>query len=211
MSATLKGALRDKLGSRWARRLRMQGRIPASLQGEGKQNLNISIDEVEFLAARRHHEHLFDIELDKETESALIRDLAYDSMGDRIIHVEFRRVVLGRKTEVEVELQFSGHPKGGVLNHLVTHLTISAIPTQIPDSIDVRVDGLEAGQQLLARDLTLPEGVDLVTDPETQVAVVNVVRSVEEAPAEAEAAAEGEAPAEGAAPAADEAKPEEES
>jgi large subunit ribosomal protein L25 len=206
MTATLKGNLRDKLGSRWARRLRMQGRLPACVQGEGKGNLNIEIDEDTFLTARRDHEHLFDIELGKDTEPALIRELGYNLMGDRIIHIEFRRVVLGRKTEVEVELQFVGHPKGGVLNHLVTHLTVNALPAHIPDSIEVRVDELELGHPLLAKDVTLPEGVDLLTDLETQVAVVNIVRSVEEETAAEGEAVEGEVPAEGADPA--EPKPE---
>jgi len=53
----------------------MQGRLPACVQGEGKDNVNIHIDEDEFLAARRHHEHLFDLELDSDTETALIREL----------------------------------------------------------------------------------------------------------------------------------------
>lgn len=206
MSATLTGNVREKLGSRWARRLRMQGRIPASIQGEGKPNLDIHIEEHLFLAARRHHEHLFDIELGKETETALVRELAYNSLGDRIIHVEFRRVVRGRKTEAEVELQFLGHPAGGVLNHLVTHVTISAIPTAIPDSIEVRVDKLELGHPLVARDLILPEGVELASDPEEQVAVVNVVREVLAATEGEEGEDEGEGEAAAAEP-----KPEEES
>lgn len=206
MSANLKGKVREKLGSRWARRLRMQGRIPASIQGEGKSNVDIEIDEDLFLAARRHHEHLFDIDLGKETETALIRELAFNSLGDRIIHVEFRRVVRGRKTEAEVELQFIGHPAGGVLNHLVTHVTISAVPTEIPDSIEVRVDKLELGHPLLAQDLILPEGVELASDPEEQVAVVNIVREVVVEAEDEEGEAEG---AEGEAPA--EAKPEEDS
>jgi len=195
MSATLNGKVRDKVGSRWARRLRMQGRIPASIQGEGKPNLDIDIDEDLFLAARRHHEHLFDIELGKETETALVRELAYNSLGDRIIHVEFRRVVRGRKTEAEVELQFSGHPAGGVLNHLVTHIMISAVPTEIPDFIEVRVDELELGHPLLAKELILPAGVELASDPEEQVAVVNIVREVVEPTEEEGEEGEGEAAA----------------
>lgn len=209
MSATLKGARREKPGSRHARRLRLQGRIPACLQGEGQENLDIHIQETEFLTARRHHEHLFDIELeDGHRETALIKELQWSALGDRIMHVEFRRVVRDRKTEVDVELEFIGHPKGGVLNHLVTHVTISAVPTAIPDSIEVRVDELEEGHPIFARDLKLPEGVDLAIPADTQIAVVSHVRAEEvEAPAEA---AEGEAEAaEGAEPA--EKKEEEES
>jgi len=195
MSATLHGTVRDKLGSRFSRVLRRQGRIPASIQGEGKDSIHLSIDEDEFLTARRHHEHLFDIELGRSaTETALVRELQWDTFGDAIFHVEFRRVIRGQKTEVEVELSFVGHPKGGSVNHLMPQIAVLALPSQIPDTIEVRVDGLEEGASVLAGDLELPEGVDLATDPEAQVATVSAIKEVVETPeeGEGEAAAEGE-------------------
>ena len=207
MSATLQGVVRDKLGSRHARKLRKQGRIPASLQGEGKQGVEFSISADEFLDARRHHEHLFDLSLGKgKPESAMVRELQWDTFGESIIHVEFRRVVRTRKTDVEVELEFSGHPKGGVLNHLVTHVTVSCLPTAIPDSIEVRVDDLEIGHPILAADLVLPEGATLAMPGDTPIAVVSTVRAADAEPeAEAEAAeaaegAEAEAAPEGGEP-----------
>ncbi len=193
MSATLKGQKRDRRGTRDARVLRARGRIPACIQGEGKENLNLSIEEHEFLAARRHHEHLFDIELEGgETETALIRELQWNSFGEKIIHVEFRRVVRGRKTEAEVELTFVGHPKGGILNHLMTHITIEALPSMIPDEIEVKVDGLEPGKPLCVKDLVLPEGVSVRDLPgDAQVATVSVPRDDDEAGEGAEDEGEG--------------------
>jgi large subunit ribosomal protein L25 len=205
MSATLTGQVREKLGSRWARRLRSQGRVPASIQGGGKENIDCSLDEVLFLAARRNHQHLFDVELEGGgTETVLVNELQWDAFGDRILHVEFRRVERDVKTEAEVALEFVGHPKGGVLNHLVTHLAILALPAEIPDSIEVKVDELEIGHPLFARDIRLPEGVTLVDDPDTQVAVVVTTRleeakpaaEAEEAPAEVPATAQGAEPKE---------------
>ena len=132
MSATLKAAARHKVGSRFARILRRQGRIPASIQGEHKDSVHVSIDETEFLAARRHHEHLFDLEIEGgANETAVVNELHWDPFGDSILHVEFRRVVRGQKTEVEVELEFIGHPKGGVLNHVMTHITVKELPSEI--------------------------------------------------------------------------------
>jgi len=195
-SLTIAAQKRPQVGSRHARRLRREGRIPCSIQAHADDpHLDVHVDEAEFLAARRHHVHLFDLDVEGTIATALIRELAWNSMGDRIVHVEFRRVIRGQKTEVEVELEFIGHPKGGVLNHLVTHVPVKALPTAIPDSIEVRVDELEIGHPILAGDLVLPEGVELDMDPETQVAVVSVVRAIEEgAPAEGEVP-EGEAPA----------------
>jgi large subunit ribosomal protein L25 len=204
MTATLKTIPRERLGTRPARLLRLQGRIPASIHGEGQEALNLSIDEHEFLAARRHHEHVFTLEQQGgAVDSAMIRELQWDPLGEHILHVEFRRVDLARETEAEVALEFIGHPKGGVLNHLVTRVTVAAIPSKIPDLIEVKVDAMELGHPLFARELKLPEGVRLVTPETVSIAVVVVVKEEVAAPAPAAVPAEGEA----AAPAADAAAP----
>jgi len=197
MTAKLKTQTRSKVGTRAARILRLQGRIPASLQGEGKPHVDLSIDEHEFLSARRHHEHVFTLEFDNGvSDSVMVKELHWHPLGDSIQHVEFRRVDLTRETEAEVMLLFIGHPKGGVLNHLVAHITVAAIPSKIPDAVEVNVDAMELGKPLFARELKLPEGVRLVTNPNASIAVVVVVK--EEAAAPVAAAAEGAAPAAGA-------------
>lgn len=200
MSANLKGIPREKLGSRSARVLRAQNRIPCSIQGEEKPNIDLSIDKDEFAAARRHHEHLFDIEIGKgDPETAMVRELQWDALGTEILHVEFHRVVRGQKTEAEVELEFTGHPKGGVLNTLVTHVTIRCLPSEIPDSIEVPVGEFEHGHPCLGSDLVLPEGMELAIPDDTQIAVVVAVRAdeaeVAEGEGEDEDAIEGVAPA----------------
>ena len=141
-SSTIKAELRTKLGSRAARNMRAMGRIPSTIQGGEGDHLNISIDEVEFWTARRRHVHLFDIEVGGQTESATVRELRWDAMGDHIDHVEFRRVQRGVAIEVEVPLEFLGHPKGGVLNHLVTKIgvrreALSLIIGQVPHRVNL--------------------------------------------------------------------------
>ena len=204
MTANLKTDVRDTLGSRVARRMRAQGRIPVSLHGLGKDKIDLWIDSHEFLAARRHHEHVFALQLGNGVDTAMVGDLQWDPLGEEILHVDFRRVDLTRETEALVPLEFVGHPKGGVLNHLVAQIKVAAIPAKIPDRIEVKVDAMELGHPLFARDLVLPEGVRLVTPPETSIAVVTIVRAEEPTPAAAAAPAEGEAAAaaEGAAAAA---------
>ena len=199
MTAKLKTAIRTKVGTRAARVLRLQGRIPASLQGEGKPHVDLSIDEHEFLGARRHHEHVFQLEFEGGgSDSVMVKELQWHPLGDVISHVEFRRVDLTRETEAEVMLVFIGHPKGGVLNHLVAQVTVGAIPALIPDSIEVNVDAMELGKPLYARDLKLPQGVRLVTAPGVSVAVVVIVKEEVAAPVAAAAPAEGAAPVAGA-------------
>jgi large subunit ribosomal protein L25 len=203
MTANLKTAPRTSLGSRAARILRLQGRIPVSLQGEGKEALFLTIDEHEFRTARRKHEHVFMLELEGGAQdSVMVRELQWDPLGEEIVHVEFRRVDLTRETEADVPLEFVGHPKGGVLNHLVALVKVAAIPSKIPDSIEVKVDAMELGHPLYARDLKLPEGVRLVTPGNLSIAVVVIVKEEVAAPVAAAAPAEGEAAAPAAAAAA---------
>jgi large subunit ribosomal protein L25 len=176
-SETLKGELRAKVGSRHARKLRAEGRIPASLQTDGKNpHVDFHIEEHHFLATRRRHTHLYEIEVGGAVETALVRELQWDALGDHIAHIEFKRVQRDAKTDVDVELEFVGHPKGGMLNHLVTHVTVRCVPALIPDSIEVPVGGLEAHGAVYARELVLPKDVELVTPPDQKIAVVVVAK-----------------------------------
>ncbi len=196
-SATLKAAQRESLGSRSARNLRRVGRIPVNLlASDGKANVNLSIDQVEFMTARRGHVHLFDIDVDGKTESAVVRELQWDLFGDRILHVDFKRVARDVETEAEVELEFVGQPKTGQANHLVTHIAVRTLPALIPDSFEVKLEGLEEGARIRAGDLVMPEGVKLAVPPETEIVVVSAIRIEVVAPtAEAAAAPEAAAPA----------------
>jgi large subunit ribosomal protein L25 len=196
-SASLSCGRRTKVGSRDARKLRRDGRIPASLQSEGDHpHVNLHLGTVEFLTSRRAHVHLYDLDIDGEVESAVVRELQWDALGDHIVHVEFKRVQRGVQTESEVELAFYGQVTEGVLVHNVTHITISSIPSLIPDSIEVKVEGMVTGTHIKAADLELPEGITLVTDPELEVAVVGALRAVLEETSEEEdiSLPEGEAP-----------------
>ena len=181
MSSTLKAQPRERLGSRHCRRLRAEGRLPISIQGEGKSNLDLSIDLAEFLAARRHHESLFDFEVEGGgTETAMVRELQYDLLGESLVHAEFRRVVRGVEIETEVELIFLGEFRGGVMQPLHTTLLVKAIPSKVPDSIEIHKDRLEVEQFLFAKDLKLPDGVSLACEPDFQIAVVASAEGVDE-------------------------------
>ena len=174
---TLLTEARAKLGTRYARKLRVAGRIPASMDGDADPaHLDFSIEEHAFLAARRRHVHLFDLQLSGKLDSALVRELQWDALGDYIIHIDFKRVRKDVETEAEVELEFSGHPKGGMLNHLYTHVTVRCLPAEIPDSIEVEVGHLETGGAVFARELKLPEGVKLVTPAEALIANVVIAK-----------------------------------
>jgi large subunit ribosomal protein L25 len=203
--ASLKTEKREHLGSRQARYLRAEGLIPAALAaGEGKPHVDIAIPEHEFLASRRRHQHVFELEIGGARETALVRELQWDVFGERIAHVEFRRVDLTKTTEVDVEIAFLGHPKGQ-LNHLMTHVRVRALPIDIPDVLEVSVADLEPGTNVAVSEIKVPKGIELVTSPTLLVARISVIKiEVLESAAVTAAAAEAAAgapavPAEGAA------------
>jgi large subunit ribosomal protein L25 len=170
-SQTLTAQKRTVLGTQTSRQLRGAGRIPSNIQGGG-DHVDISIDEHEFMASRRAHTHLYDIDVEGSVETAVVNELQWDTFGDNIIHVEFRKVERGVEGQNEVQLVFVGQPKGGVANHAIEQLLIRCIPSLIPDNIEINVDGLEEHSHVKAKDLKLPAGVQLAGDPEQDVATI---------------------------------------
>ena len=196
----LKTEKRTKKGTRHARALRGRGMIPACLLSDGTApTIDFAIPEHEFLTARRHHVHVFELDFGGGApETALVRELQWDTFNDGVLHIDFKRVRTDVETEAEVELEFVGHPKAGMLNHLVTHVTVRCIPTIIPNSIEVPVGHLEVGGLIVARELVLPEKVALAIPPETPIANAVAIK-IEVEPTEvaptAEAGAAGAVPA----------------
>jgi large subunit ribosomal protein L25 len=176
MSTTLKAEVRAKVGTRSARALRTQGRIPGNLQGgTGAPHIDLSIDEDEFLTARRHHQHLYELQIGGKVETALIEDLQWDVFGERIQHVEFRRVDRFAKTDVVVAIEFLGEPKSGVVMHLRNELTILTTPDAIPDSLIVKVGELVIGDTIKASQVPLPAGATLYEDEDPESVVAHVI------------------------------------
>jgi large subunit ribosomal protein L25 len=195
MSTTLNAAVREKVGTRHARALRSHGRIPASLQATADQpHLDLSIDEDEFLASRRHHQHLYELSIADRIETALVKELAWDVFGERILHVEFRRVDRHQKTDVPVPIEYFGAPKTGLLVHVLSELIVRTTPDNIPDAVIIKAGELVPGSVVTAGMVELPEGVELSpeVDPQTEVARVATPKIEVATPTTAEAA-----PAEG--------------
>ncbi len=191
MSFDLQAQPRPAVGSRPARKLRAQGRVPASIAGEGKAHIDIHFDLAEFLSARRRHEALYDIHIEGgAVETAVVRELQWDALGESLIHVDFRRVTRGVPIEAEVDLHFHGQSKEGVLTPVHDRLLIRAIPSKIPEALEIQVEHLPAEHIILAKHLRLPDGVQLACSPDMQVAVM-AAASAEEPEEGAEGEGEG--------------------
>lgn len=185
------------------RLLRVAGRVPAVVYGGGQGPVEVSVDGRDMVAVLKGHGRniLLNLKSDVGGELVLLKDLQRDVLTHHIIHVDFQRVSLTDKLEANVPLHILGEApgvklSGGILEHIIRELRVKCLATNLPDAINVDVTALQINQGLKVKDLVLPEGVEVLNEPE--VLVVNIV-----APSELE-----EAPAPGAAPVAAGTEPE---
>jgi large subunit ribosomal protein L25 len=215
---------REHVGSRESRRLRRQGLVPGVLYGRSDP-IAISIPERELrraLSGAGGLHALLDVEIEgaDKSHASILKEYQVDPVRGGVTHVDLQEVRLDRPIQASVTLQLLGGEdapgvrEGGVLSQPLRELTIQALPLEVPEHIDVDVSGMEIGGTLRVADVTVPDGVTVLDDPETVVATVTaptrVVEPEEELVEGEEEAAEGEAPegeaAEGAEAAADSAE-----
>jgi len=157
-------------GSRVARRLRAQGRIPAIIYGHKQTPTPISLTRDAVWEMIKKSTHLAELSVDGTTEIVLVRDIQWDHLGKEIIHLDFARVSADESIETEVRLEVRGTPpgvsEGGVLEQPVHSISVTCRANAIPDSIRIEVGNLHLNQGIHVRELVLPEGVTVNDDPE---------------------------------------------
>lgn len=203
---------RTEFGKGAARRIRRANKVPAVLYGHGTAPRHISLPGHDLMLALKTPNVLLHIDLDGGSELALPKDVQRDPIKGFLEHVDLVIVKRGEKVTVEVPVHVVGDAAPDTLVNLdLTALSVDTEATHIPTGVDVSVEGLPAGSQIHAKDVSLPEGTTLVTDPEALVVNVTAAPTAEQVEAElAEAEAEAgivhepsEAEAAAAAPAAE--------
>ncbi|MBN2375624.1 MAG: 50S ribosomal protein L25 [Sedimentisphaerales bacterium] len=191
----LKAEKREQAGSRYSRKLRKQGLVPAIIYGHKTEPVAIQLNYHDLALELQHHHRLLDVELDGAQEKLLVKDVQHDYLGDKVIHVDLTRVNIDERVQVTVEVELRGTPvgvsEGGVLDQINTDIELECLVTAIPESVRALVSDLKIGETLVAGDLELPAGAKLISDPTTAIATVSVVAEEAEEAEEAEVA-EGE-------------------
>lgn len=204
--ARLKAESRSALGRNQLREMREQGWMPAVVYGDGKDAESIKISEWELDQHMKHHHRVYQLEIGGVPQSAYLQEIQVNKLNDRLTHADFKRIGLTKPIEVEVEINFTGHPKGlakgGVLIKDHGKIMIRCLPTAIPEDLPLAIGHLDLEELMTAKDVPLPEGVTLSVA--TDLVVCHVARLVVQAaaPVVEAAPAEGAAPAAGATPAA---------
>jgi large subunit ribosomal protein L25 len=193
---------RTSFGKGAARTIRRAGKIPAVMYGHGTEPVHISLPGHETMMALKVSNVLLTIEIDGKDQLALAKDIQRDPIRPVIEHVDLVVVRKGEKVTVNVPVHLVGTAAVETVVTVENNTVELAVEaTKIPDHLDVSVEGAQAGTRIHASDLALPEGAELITDPE--ILIVNITQAISAEALEAELAgevtAEDVAAAEGAA------------
>lgn len=197
-SHKLSAELRTEFGKGYARRLRAAGKIPAVIYGHGTEPQHVALPGHETALILRKKNAILDLDINGTSELALVKDVQKDPVRQIIEHVDLLVVRRGEKVTVAIPVHLEGESFSGTIATLdAATLEVEAEATHIPESVSVDIEGAEDGTHVLAKDVKLPAGVTLVSDPETLVVAVSLPaasvaaeadEAAEEAPAAAEAA-----------------------
>ena len=201
---------RAKQGTGASRRLRNAGKVPGIVYGgEGEPQL-IELDHNALWQAIKKeafHSSVLDMELAGKTAQVLLRDLQIHPYKQQVLHIDFQRVSAKQKIHMKVPLRYVGEEESNavktdkaLVNHILTELSVTCLPADLPEAIEVDLSKLEKGQTLTLNDVQLPKGVDAVlhghkAEDTVLVTVVAPAAEAEADPADAAAPAAGDAAA----------------
>ena len=208
----LKAIKRENTSSGSTNKLRSSGLIPAILYGGKNPNQKISIqkkDVKNIIKSDTFLSKVLELEIEGKKEKVLPRDVAYHVISEEPIHIDFMRIVTGKKIIIEVPVKFinqvdsPGLKKGGVLNIVRRKVELKCPAENIPDDLTIDLTGADIGTSIKISSVKLPDNVlPTITDRDFVVATVAAPTIIKEPekPAETEVAegAEGETSAEGA-------------
>lgn len=198
---TLKAKSGRSTGSASTRRLRREGQIPAIVYGLAEEPVPVSVEYGEArraLSGEAGLNALLNLEVDGEGQLCLIKDLQRHIVRDEVIHIDFIRVDANVAIEAEVPVVLTGEARevtqaNGMIDQTVFALLVSTKPTTIPNEFVIDISEMEVGDSIRVEDVTMPEGVESLMDPELDICTAMITRSTLESmeeEAEAEEAAE---------------------
>ena len=187
----IKAETRTEFGKGAARRIRRADKVPAVIYGHGNDPIHVTLPGHATMMAIKHGgvNALLELDIDGKTQLALTKQVQVDPIKRHLEHIDFVAVIKGEKVTVEVPVHLNGEAARETL--VVTEnstIQLEAEATNIPEYIEIDIDGARAGTQIHASDLKLPAGSTLLLDPETLIVNITEQQSQESLDAELEEA-----------------------
>ena len=174
---------RTEFGKGAARRTRRAGKIPAVLYGHGSDPKHLALPALEFARVVREHGQnaVLTLEINSDSELALTKTVTTHPIKNYIEHVDLLLVRRGEKVTVEVPIVLTGAASPGTLvTQDLTSLLVDVEALNIPDQFEISIEDAKGGTSIYAADVELPQGAELITDPEALVIAINVAPTAEE-------------------------------
>jgi large subunit ribosomal protein L25 len=187
-------------GSSASRRLRAAGQIPGVLYGHGMDSLSIAVDRRELrhaLTGPAGVNALIHLQIDGTAHPTIVKSLQRDPLKRNVAHVDFVVVSLDEDIEISVAFHLEGEAKavlseGGLVDPAVDTITVRTTPRNVPGAFTYDISDMQIGDVVRAGELTMPEGVELVDDPEMAIVTALAAQAeIIEEPEEGEEAEEG--------------------
>ena len=185
MAIEIQARKREAHGTGASRRLRRMGMVPGIVYGGDKEAVRIELDHKALffnLRNERFHASILSLELEGAKEQVLLRAVNMHPFKMQVQHVDFQRVSRDKKIHMKVPLHFVNAEKspgvkeqGGVVNHVVNEFEVSCLPADLPEFLEVDLSNLTVGHSMHARDLKLPNGVELSIHKDANPVVATVV------------------------------------
>lgn len=189
--------VRTEFGKGSARQARRASMIPAVIYGHGADPIHVLLPAKATTLAVRTPNALLTLDVDGEDHLALVKDIQRNAIKQIVEHLDLLTVRRGEKVQVDVAIHVEGEPAIDVVSNLEANtVLVEAEATHLPESVTVSIEGRQIGEHVLASDIVLPQGVTLLTDPETLIVnlmapVVQDLGETEETDVDPEAASEG--------------------
>jgi large subunit ribosomal protein L25 len=194
-SAQLSAVVRKDIGKGVARTLRRDGQVPAVIYGRTRQPLSLTVPARDFdrlLEKFAAENTVIELMIDGTMSRTLIREIQRHPVKRNVLHVDFQELVAGERMVVRIPIVLQGTPEGvrnngGILSQVLQELECRVDPLNMPSHITVDVTPIAIGHSIHVSEINVPEGVELLEDPESTIAIVAAPKEEEAAPPPGEA------------------------
>ena len=176
----LEGIIRESTKKAYTKKLRRDGYLIANIYGKGQENINAAFKKGDFIKYLKNKEHLaFPVKVGEKEFKVVVQEYQKDPVTSDLLHVDLLMAQDGVKSYYHVPIKVVGTPIGlknkGVLVYHRRRIKVKTTPENLPDYFELDVSNLDVGNNILIRDIKMPEGVECYLDP--SIPVVGVIKA----------------------------------